>query len=236
MPKTVENPDDSHALLPTDDRLTRITPPDTDAAPEYNINALFAAQIAVHDLLTGLEVSISDYDALINRQQVGVTKTFKLARITCDHPKSEDEIQPLCAAIVEESAAVYDEDAEPPRLVVVEFDELHSLQRISHLSCSLMVEAWFGHKEERRAFRTAFQRILLADPLTPRSDRIVVVPQYFGRPVRLRLTKVFFPESAAAAQANHWTVQFSIRADLEELRLVPRKAGVRVETRVHAKP
>ena len=60
----------------------------------------------------------------------------------------------------------------------------------------------------------------------------MVVPQYFGRQVALTLVRARFPESGAAAQANRWPLQLSIEASLEELMLVPRKAGVHVEARV----
>lgn len=235
MANVLDNPDGtSRALMPADDRLTRVTPPDIDADPGSNVNALFAAQIALHDILAGLVVRISDYDAIIQRQQPGVARSFTLERVTIDYPKVEDEIKPLCACIMEGADQEIDPDHNAG-IVKVDYSDTHSLERLAHTKCTLQLEAWFGHKEERRAFRTAFVRALLKEPRHERSDRLVVVDQYFGTAVRLVLTRQRFPESADAAQSNHWTFQAIVEANVPELVLVPRKAAVRVEARVHTK-
>lgn len=231
-----DNPDaTSRMQMPVDDRLTRVTPPDIDAHPEQVINALFAAQIAVHDVLAGLQVYVGDYEALISRKPANPVRSFSLERVTIDHPKSEDEFEPLCATIMEEADQRFDED-HIAGLIKADYSDCWSLMRLSHVTCFLAVEAWFGHKEERRAFRTAAQRALLKEPLTERSDRLITVPQYFGQQVRLTLVRARFPETAEAAQAGRWTLQLSIEASLDELMLVPRKAGVTVQARVHTKP
>lgn len=232
-PKVLPNPDEtSSMLMPGDDRLARVTPPDIDADPQQVINALFAAQIAVHDILAGLVVHIGDYEALIGKKPgAKPVRAFSLERITIDHPKAEDEFTPMCATIMEDADQQFDED-HSVGMVKEDYSEQYSLLRLSHVTCHLLVEAWFVHKEERRAFRTAAQRALLKEPLTERSDRLVVVPQYFGQQCRLTLTRSRFPESADAAQGNRWTYQMSIDATLDELMLVPRKARVKVSTRV----
>jgi len=232
-PKVTQNPDEtSSMLMPADDRLSRVTPPDVDAQPQQIINALFAAQIAVHDILAGLVVHVGDYEALISKKPGSTpVRAFSLERITIDHPKSEDEFKPLCAMIMEDADQQFDEEHNVG-MVKEDYSEKFSLLRLSHVTCHLLVEAWFVHKEERRAFRTAIQRALLKEPLTERSDRLVVVPQYFGQQCRLTLVRARFPESPEAAQGNRWTLQLSIDATLDELELVPRKARVRVEPRV----
>lgn len=235
-PTTVQvNPDEtSRTLMPGDDRLTRVIPPDIDAAPDNIINALFAAQIAVYDILMGLKVWVGDSTALVKGRPGRPVRQFVLERITFDHPKNDDEFRPLHAAIMEENDQRFDED-HVVGMIKADYDDCHSLIRLSHVTCFLAVEAWFGHKEERRAFRTAAQRAFLKEPLHERSDRLVVVPQYFGQQCRLTLTRARFPEDAQLVLAGRWPLSLSIEASLDEVMLVPRKAGVRVETRVHAK-
>ena len=231
--KLVENPDQSsHALAPTDDRLTRTTPPDIDAAPEQMVGSLLAAQIAVEDILMGLEVAVNSREKVVRREDAGPTRTFRIERITLDMPTSDDEFAPLCATIMEDAPQVFD-DEHRPGLVKVDYSATMSLKRLTHTTCSLVVECWFGHKDERSAFRTAAVRALLAEPGSSRADRLVVVPQYFGEQVRLRLTKAVYPDNGKDAQAGRWTLQLFIEAKVDELMLVPRKAGVRAEARTH---
>jgi hypothetical protein len=231
--KLVENPDESsHSLAPKDDRLTVVTPPDIDAAPEQTVGSLLAAQIALQDILLGLTVPINDREKVINREHPGPTRSFRLERITIDFPTSDDEFQPLSATILEDADQVFEDDHRAG-LVKADYSPTHSLKRLSHTTCFLAVEAWFGHKEERSAYRTAAVRALLAEPGADRSDRLVVVPQYFGALVRLRLTKARFPESEKLAQGNRWTLQLMVEARVDELMLVPRKAPVRAEARTH---
>lgn len=231
--KLVENPDaSSHSLAPVDDQLSRTTPPDIDAAPEENVGSLFAAQIALQDVLMALEVSINNREKVINRENPGPTRTFHLERVTIDFPGADDEFAPLCAMIAEEQPQVFGEDHNA-RITKVDYSETHSLKRLSSTTCYLVAEAWFGHKEERSAFRTAAVRALLAEPLSERSDRLVVVPQYFGQQVRLRLTKAHYPDNGKDAQGGRWTLTLMVEATVEEVMLVPRKAKVRAEARTH---
>lgn len=231
--KLVVNPDaSSHALAPVDDQLTRTTPADIDAAPEQNVGGLLAAQIALQDILMALEVSINNRERVINRESPGPTRAFRLERVTIDFPTSDDEFAPLCAMIGEEQPQVFGEEHNA-RVIVPDYSETHSLKRLSSTTCYLVAEAWFGHKEERSAFRAAAVRALLAEPLSSRSDRLVVVPQYFGQQVRLRLTKAHYPDNGKDAQANRWTLMLMVEATVEEVVLVPRKAAVRAEARTH---
>lgn len=234
MAQDIPNPDGTTSVrIPTDDRLTRVTPPDIDSAPSHGINGLLAAQIAVADLLAGIRVRVGDSQALAENGQHAPVRTVRLDKIIFDFPAALEEIQPASACIFEEQDQVFDEEHQP-FVVNPRYSDEHQLVRLSFSTCYLAVEAWFSHKDDRRAFRTAAQRALLKEPLLERGDRLIVVPQYYGQQVRLVLTRAFFPDNSETAQAARFPCRLSLEAHVPEVMLSPRKAKVDPQVRVTA--
>lgn len=228
----INNPDNTTKVrMPDDDRLVRVTPPDIDAGPSHAINGLFAAQIAVADLLSGIRVRVGDSQALAESGAHAPTRTVRIDKVIFDYPASLEEVQPLSACIFEDSEQVFDEEHKPFVLDPKYSDE-HQLVRLAFSTCYLAVEAWFGHKDERRAMRTALQRALLKEQLHERGDRLIVVPQYYNRQVRLVLTRAFYTDNPEAAQAGRFPLRLTLEAAVEEVMLTPRKAKVDPQFRV----
>lgn len=226
------NPDGTTAVrMPTDDRLVRVMPPDVDATPSHAINGLFAAQIAIADLLAGVKVHVGDSQALAESGKHTPTRVVGLDKIIFDFPAALEEIQPLSACIFEESEQVFDEEHKP-FVINPAYSDDHQLVRTSFSTCYLTVEAWFGHKDERRAMRTALTRLFLKEPLLERGDRVIVVPQYFNQTVRLLLGRAFYPDNADTAQAARWPLRLLLEAHVAEVELTPRKAKVDPQFRV----
>jgi hypothetical protein len=230
----LQNPDGTTSVrFNTDDRLTRVTPPDIDSAPSHAINGLLAAQIAVADLLAGIRIRVGDSQALAESGQHAPVRTVRLDKIIFDFPAALEEIQPASACVFEEQDQAFDEEHQP-FVLDPKYSDDHQLVRLTFSVCYLAIEAWFSHKDERRAFRTAAQRALLKEPLADRGDRQIVVPQYYGRTVRLVLVRAFYPDNAETAQAGRFPCRLSLEAHVEEVMLTPRKAKVETQVRVTA--
>jgi hypothetical protein len=228
----IDNPDHTTQVrMPNDDRLVRVAPPDVDADPRHAINGLFAAQIAVADLLSGLTVHIGDSQALAESGKASPVKSVRLTKVIFDYPAALAEIEPLAACVFEESEQVFDEEHRP-YVLNAKYSDDHQLVRLSFSTCHLAVEAWCSHKDDRRPMRTAMQRALLKEPLLERGDRQIVVPQYYDRSVRLVLTRAFYPDNPDAAQAGRFPLRLSLEAHVEEVMLAPRKAKVDPQFRV----
>lgn len=188
----ITNPDGSKTLAfesTAEGRASEPRPPWDDADPAQAVSSAFAAQLAVYLVLRGMEVSVGSFENLLSGTgSYAPVRTIRLNHVTFDMPDSEDEIQPLSAAIIERSPQVYDEDHRP--YMLKEQWKGYSLRCISKSTVNLGVAAWFGHKNERRAFRAALSRLFLAEPLSERGGRLIVVPWYFDRTVRLNLVDV----------------------------------------------
>jgi len=201
-------------------------PPWDDADPAQAVSSAFAAQLAVYLVLRGMEVSVGSYENLLaGTGSYGPVRTIRLNHVTFDMPDSEAEIQPLSAAIIERSPQLYDEDHRP--YMLKEQWKGYSLRCISKSTVSLGIAAWFGHKNERRAFRAALSRIFLAEPLSERGGRLIVVPQYFDRTVRLNLTDVAaVDQDELGAQL---LLQASITAVVDEIVAVKSPQPIKVQ-------
>lgn len=234
MAVDINNPDNTTQVrMPDDDRLVRVTPPDIDADPRHAINGLFAAQIAVADLLSGIKVHVGDSQALAESGAASPVKSVKIETIIFDYPAALAEIQPLAACVFEEQDQVFDEEHRP-QVIEPKYSDDHQLVRLAYTTCYLAVEAWFSHKDERRAMRAALQRALLKEPLQDRGDRLIVVPQYYKQLVRLILTRAMYNDNPESAQAGRFPLRLSLEAHVPEVMLTPRKAKVDPQFRVTA--
>lgn len=234
MAQDLENPDGTTSVrFNDDDRLTRVSPADVDSDPSHGVNGLLAAQIAVADMLSGLRLRVGDSQALAENGTHAPVRVVRLDKVIFDFPAALEEIQPASACVFEEQDQVFDEEHRP-YVVDPRYSETHQLVRLSYSVCYLAIEAWFSHKDERRAFRAAAIRALLKEPLKDQGDRQIVVPQYYGRTVRLVLTRASYPDNPDTAQAGRFPCRLSLEAHVEEVMLTPRKAKVDPQVRVTA--
>lgn len=204
-------------------------PPWNDAEPLQVIGSLFAAQLAISAVLEGLRVQVGSFENLISTGNYQPVRVMKLHHVTLDPPDSAEEIKPLSATIIERSPQVFEDDHRP-YMLKQQWKGL-SLRCLSKTTCTLGVVAWFGHKNERRAFRTAFTRAFLAEQKSERGGRAVVVPQYFDQVVRLNLTDC---ANAGEGLEDHWVLQATIIATVDEIEAVTSPAKIKPQLGVQA--
>lgn len=226
---TIENPDGTQT--PAFDTTSMAlasdpSPPWDDGDPEQAVCGMFAAQIATARLVLGLRVKVGSFENLLKGTgSYGPARTFKINHVVYDMP-ADDEIQPFSASIIERSPQVYDDDHRPYMLK----DQWRglSLRCIAKSRVSLGLSCWFGHNNERRAFRASLVRSMLAEQRSDRASRVITVPEYFGQTVRLILSDVQNVDEDALA--NHRTLQASITAFVSEIVAVnsPEKVMVQV--------
>ncbi len=208
-----------------EDKSFEAAPPMTDAAPEQAMGSLLAAQVALMRVVKAIEVHVGSFERLIvERGDYGPTKPIRINNITLDMPTADEEIQPLNATIIERADQIYDEDHRP---YIRETWRGYPLRVLSKSRCSLGLVAWFGHKNDRRAFRTALARALLAEPMSERGSRVVVVPEYFDQTVRLVLDALGNGDEQGNPQANHWPLQATITAHVDEVEAVGMPATIK---------
>jgi len=203
-------------------------PPWDDGDPTQAICSSFAAQIALARLVLGLRFQIGSFENLLRGTgSYGPTKTFKINHVTFDWPDSADEIQPFNAAIIERSPQAFDDDIGPYMLKGL-WKEVYTLRCLSKTTCQFGLVAWFGHTNERRAFRAALVRSLLAEPRTERGSRVINVPEYYGQNVRLILSDVMNSDDEDGL-GNHRKLQASITAFVPEVVAVRSPKVVKVQ-------
>lgn len=181
------------------------------------MSGLLAAQLALSRVLSGLVVHVrSEERWLVEGSEAGPVRELRLKAVHIDRPDVDDDIAPLNASIIERQPQVFD-DRYRPRILKERWNDM-SIRVLAESTCYLGVAAWFGHKAERRAYRAAIVRALLAEQLTERGGRVVIVPEYFGRPVRLMLSNAQNVDDSP--QQNHWTLQLAVDAYVEEIEAI----------------
>ncbi len=214
---TIQNPDDTTttAFEATPAGMSRVAvPPWSDADALQVISGQLAAHIAVHDILDGLRVQVGSFEnLLVAGGSYAPVRELRVHPIILGMPDTPADIKPLSASIIERTPQVFDQDHRPRMLK----EQWHgfSLRELSKSTVTLGVVAWFGHKNELRAFRTAFVRSFLAEPLSERGGRIIRVARYFDQPVRLNLVDA--QEMPSEDLADHWVLQATVAATVSEI-------------------
>lgn len=213
---TTTNPDSTITTKLEDPRY-EVNPPFIDAEPETAMSGLYAAQIALARLLAGIVVHVRSGERwLVEGNNNGAVRQVALKSVSIDAPDEDVEVEPLQASIIERQPQTFDDSARP-RMLKEPWNGL-LLRQLAETTCYLSVTAWFGHKNERRAYRSALTRALLAEPLTERGGRLIVVPEYFGRTVRLMLNDV--QNINLDPQKHHWVLEASVTVYVEEIEAV----------------
>lgn len=208
-----------------EDRRLEASPPHTDVEPWRVMCGLLAAQIALARLLQSIVFHVrSEEKWIVEGKDGGAVRQLRLNTVTIDSPDVDTEIEPLSAAIIERQPQVFDENYRPQ--IMRRTWNGHSLRQLSETTCYLGIAAWFAHKGERRSFRAAVQRALLAEPLSTRGGRMIVVPEYFEAQVRLMLDNAQNVDSGP--QSNHWTLQLAVQAYVPEIEAIGSPAPMKV--------
>lgn len=226
---TILNPDNTKtpAFDPTSSMALASdpSPPWDDGDPTQAICGMFAAQVALARLVLGLRVQVGSFENLLKGSgSYTPTRAFKIHHVIFDMP-ADDEIQPFNASIIERSPQVYDDDFRP--YMLKEQWNGYSLRVLAKSTVTLGLACWFGHTNERRAFRAALCRSLLAEQRSERASRVVTVPEYFGQTVRLILSDVQNVDEDPLA--NHRTLQASITSIVPEVVAVRSPETVKVQ-------
>lgn len=226
---TIMNPDNTKT--PAFDQTSSMaiasdpSPAWDDGDPTQAICGMFAAQVALARLVLGLRVQVGSFENLLKGSGTyGPTRSFKIHHVIFDMP-SDDEIQPFNASIIERSPQVYDDDHKP--YILKEKWGDYSLRVLAKSTVTLGLACWFGHTNERRAFRAALVRSLLAEQRSERASRVLTVPEYYGQTVRLILSDIQNVDDDALA--NHRTLQATITAFVPEIVAIRSPETVKVQ-------
>lgn len=192
---------------------------------EIHMDSLAVCQIALMRLLMGMEIHRFDLQAYVETGDLQ-TSPMHLERVIFDHPRNEDEIDPMpTAAIVQVGEGRYEGQALETQVeedTIDVFQPYTVLRKVGLVNLPLQVVVWSAHKEERRGIRAAMERTFLAERTDERPGRRVAVPEYFDRVVRCNMQTIAYPDTQEAAKANQWILVAEIAADVDVVFLVGR--------------
>ncbi len=192
--------------------------------PTCHVDDMTAVQIAVGTVLEALQVVSIDRLALLEgREEYG---KIRLARTHFDWPDTRIEGVPLMQACVRQEADTQTVLSSPVngQAVIDDTEDVYApgsvLQLLGEAETKLEIIVWCGSKDDRAGVRKALVEAFLSGPTDERSDRQVVVRQYYDRPVRLTFTGCGYPDTPDTAQANTWAIVARLTATVELVRLV----------------
>lgn len=180
---------DDTTLVPLDDETGKFGlrfPTLSDALPMLVIDPLFLAQSAVAQILGGAVAVLYDADSVVLNDARHAAKA-RIASVTLDMPKDEQDVQPLSLTIMEgEEGTTFDETFHG--WSVIEEDALPANvygEEIGFARVPLQITGIASHNDERRALRGVIINSLLAEPRLVAGGRTVVIK---GVPTVVRLT------------------------------------------------
>lgn len=182
------------------------------------------ALIAATRMLEQLRFRRMDLDAYLATQQV-VSSMFKLQRVIFEWPRSEDPIEPMPSALIQqtEEETIYAPEGMETQLLEDTFErygERTVLRKLGIATVPLLITIWCAHKEERRAVRSTLVRAMMAEPSDQRYGRRIVVPEYYDRVVIFDLLGTAVDDDSDDAQQNHWVLAVRLSARVEIVQLV----------------
>ena len=191
---------------------------------DVDLDALSAIQIGLGRLLQGLPPFVQHNLAARLENSDLQPRSFKLERVFFDHPRQEDDLEPMpSACILCPGDRTYEhQDLSTPLLedTADVFGEGTVLRKLSNVTCELDLTIWSAHKEERRGIVAGIEDALLAEPNDDRGGRRLVLVDYYDRVARYELKRANYPDDADTAQANQWIASFRIAADVDKVQLV----------------
>lgn len=215
--------DGTERLLPASE--TAVQMPELVPVDGANLfDALTVAQFAATSAIHGLVCTSIGLKRFLETGEVQ-TRKFRIERIIYDWPTASDEIDPMpTVALVQNGRTSYDSQGlVGGTLLEDSLDQWGKgtiLQRLGAATLQLDVIVWSAHKEERRAVAKSIEDLFLVEPQEEKHGRLIVVPQYFDRVVRLDLSGSERGDSIDAAQKNQWILVASLAAEVELVRLV----------------
>jgi hypothetical protein len=192
----------------------------------HHVDDLTAVQIAVGMILETLDIVSIDRLALLEgRREHG---KFRLNRTHFDWPETRVDAVPVLQACVHQESDTETVLSAPSngQAVIDDTEDVYApnsvLQLLGEAQTRLEIVVWCASKDDRAGVRKALVEAFLAGPTDERSDRQIVVPQYYDRPVRLTFTGVGYPDTPETAQANTWPLVARVTSTVELVRLVPK--------------
>lgn len=211
---------DDTTLVPLDDDTGRFGlrfPALSDALPMLVIDPLFLAQSAVAQILGGAVAVLYDGDAVARNEARHAAKS-RIAGVTLDMPKDEQDVQPLSVTIMEgEDGTTFDETFHGWREVDEDAlpDNVYG-EEVGFARVPLEITGIASHTGERRALRGVIINSLIAEPRLQAGGRTVVIK---GVPtvVRLTLERVRNADDPDSAKQN---LRFTLATVIAELPVI----------------
>lgn len=190
--------------------------------PERDLDALTVACIGISREIQAMRYQVIDLMARLENDDDLQVRTCKVEKVVFEYPRQEDEAKVPMALIEQASEVVYDSNGTTPYLLEETADVYYPgtvLRSIASASVELLITIVLAHKDERRAVRTMFESLLLAEPDSEKHGRRIVVPENFDRSVRYQLLGSPVPPTDGA-QGNRWFYQARVLAEVERVQLV----------------
>jgi hypothetical protein len=170
MATTSENPDGfTSTTHPDDEASVTYQPPAVSVDPARKIPSLFAAQLAVSQLLEGIVATVKDDENVVTGRSPN-GRQVKMTTIYIDWPPNEAEMLPATATILEADDQDFGDEVSAARYLedtADKFGEGTVLFRQAFSTVKLAVHMTFAHRDDRRAFRAELED-WLAEPQTDR--------------------------------------------------------------------
>lgn len=220
---------DDTTLVPLDDETGKFGlrfPALSDALPMLVIDPLFLAQSAVAQILGGAVAVLYDGDAVALNSARHAAKA-RVASVTIDMPKDEQDIQPLSVTIMEgEEGTTFDETLHG--WAEVDGDALPANvygEEIGFARVALQITGIASHNDERRALRGIIINSMMAEPRMMAGGRTIVIK---GVPtvVRLTLDRLRNEDDPDSAKQGLRFVAAMLTAEVPVIRVSWRPAGI----------
>lgn len=222
MATTTANPDGHTSTThPDDDSLVSYQPTALAFDPARKIPSLYAAQLAVASLLSGVVAVVKDDERVATGKSPN-GRAFNMSQIFIDWPPNEAEMLPPQATIMEADEQDFGDEVSAARYLehtANEFGDGTVIFRQAFSTVRLAVHMIFAHRDDRRAFRAELED-WLSEPQSDRMGRAVVVPAYFGAQVRVGLVSLRHDDGGEKAQANIWPLVAGLICQVPVLRLI----------------
>lgn len=202
----------------------------TAVEPDRALAATEAIQVAIWHVIRNLVIHRHDLHDLVTRADLQ-SSCFGFNRVIFDMPGDSDLVDPLpMAAIVPAGECVYDQQGFQ---AVVEDGTLDAygegtvLRKIGSARQRMAIHVLSKGNDERRGVRRALETALLAERDDDQVGRIVVVPEYWDRTVRLMIQSTDDGDASRSVISNHLELVTLIDADLDVYELVRAPAAIR---------
>lgn len=200
---------------------------------DRSIDAGSAIQLGCFEVLAALRFFSVDTEALVAGLPVQdgyEAREMKFERLFMDWATVESDTDPIpSVAIRILGNRVYNADNLSLGLVEETVDKFGPgtvLKKVSHMTCTIRLDALFAHKDDRQGCAKALEDALLGEVDDERAGRHVVVKAYYDRVVRFILTGIDYPDDSRSAHENQWELHASLSADVDVVQLVKAPASL----------